>query len=84
MEMGGASMSPEVREGLAKGWKPLMAVGVIAILVGCVAIVVPAAASVGTAIFIGWILLFAGAFLVAGAFMAHSIGSLVLRLIWAL
>jgi uncharacterized membrane protein HdeD (DUF308 family) len=83
MEMGGASMSPEVREGLAKGWKPLMAVGVIAILVGCVAIVVPAAASVGTAIFIGWILLFAGAFLVAGAFMAHSIGSLVLRLIWA-
>jgi uncharacterized membrane protein HdeD (DUF308 family) len=83
MEMGGASMAPEVREGLAKGWKPLMAVGVIAILVGCVAIVVPAAASVGTAIFIGWILLFAGAFLVAGAFMAHSIGSVILRLIWA-
>jgi uncharacterized membrane protein HdeD (DUF308 family) len=84
MEMGGASMAPEVREGLAKGWKPLMAVGVIAILVGCVAIVVPAAASVGTAIFIGWILLFAGAFLIAGAFTAHSLGTVVLRLLWAL
>ena len=48
------------------------------------AIVVPAVASVGTAIFIGWILVIAGAFLVAGAFMAHSIGSVVLRLLWAL
>ncbi len=83
MEMGGASMDPEVREGLAKSWKPLMWIGVIAIAVGCVAIVVPAAASVGTAIFIGWILIFVGAFLVAGAFMAHSIGSVVLRLLWA-
>ena len=33
-----------------------MAVGVLAILIGCVAILVPAVASVGTAIFIGWIL----------------------------
>ena len=52
-----------------------MAVGILAIVIGCVAILVPAVASVGTAIFIGWILVIAGAFLVAGAFMAHSIGS---------
>src|ERR1044072_5015252 len=39
--------------------------------------------SVGTAIFIGWILLIAGAFLVAAAFSAHSIGTVVLRLLWA-
>jgi uncharacterized membrane protein HdeD (DUF308 family) len=84
MEMGGASMDPEVREGLARGWKTLMAVGVIAIVAGCIAILVPAVASVGTAIFIGWILLFAGAFLIAGAFTAHSIGTVVLRLLWAL
>ena len=44
----------------------------------------PAVASVGTAIFIGWILLIAGAFLVAGAFTAHSIGTVILRLLWAL
>jgi uncharacterized membrane protein HdeD (DUF308 family) len=83
MEMGGVSLDPEVREGLRRSWKALMAVGVIAIVVGCVAIVVPAVASVATAIFIGWILIVAGAFLVAGAFAAHSIGSVLLRLVWA-
>ena len=77
-------MDPVVREGLARSWKMLMAIGVLAIFVGCVAILVPAVASVGTAIFIGWILFFAGAFLVAAAFSAHSIGSVVLRLAWAL
>jgi uncharacterized membrane protein HdeD (DUF308 family) len=78
-----AALDPEIRAGLARGWKPLMVVGILAIVVGCVAIVVPAVASVGTAIFIGWILLIAGAFLVAGAFTAHSIGTVLLRLVWA-
>jgi uncharacterized membrane protein HdeD (DUF308 family) len=77
-------MDPEVRAGLARSWKALMTVGVLAIVVGCVAIIVPEVAAVGTAIFIGWILLFAGGFLIAAAFSAHSIGSLVVRLIWAL
>src|SRR5881394_3442436 len=76
MEMGGAALDPDVRAGLARSWKALMAVGILAILVGCVAIVVPAVASVGTAIFIGWILV------IAGAFAAHSIGSVILRLLW--
>ena len=76
-------MDPQVRAGLAKSWKTLMVVGVLAILVGCVAIVVPEVAAVGTAIFIGWILVIAGAFLVAAAFSAHSIGTVVLRLLWA-
>lgn len=76
-------MDPEVREGLERSWKALLFVGVLAIVVGCIAILVPAVASVGTAIFIGWILLIAGAFLVAAAFSAHSIGTVVLRLLWA-
>ncbi|HEY5708487.1 MAG TPA: HdeD family acid-resistance protein [Solirubrobacterales bacterium] len=84
MEMNAVRMDPEVREGLQRSWKVLMTVGVLAILVGCVAIVVPAVAGVATAIFIGWILLVAGVLLVAGAFTAHSIGTVVLRLIWAL
>jgi uncharacterized membrane protein HdeD (DUF308 family) len=83
MEMGGASMDPEVRRGLARSWRALMAIGVIAIVVGCIAIVIPAAFSVGTAIFVGWILLIAGGFLIAGAFTAHSIGTVLLRLVWA-
>lgn len=76
-------MDPEVREGLERSWKPLLFVGLLAIVVGCIAILVPAVAAVGTAIFIGWILLIAGAFLVAAAFSAHSIGTVVLRLLWA-
>ena len=77
-------MDPEVREGLARSWKALMTVGVLAIFVGCVAILVPAVAAVGTAIFIGWILVLAGGFLFAAAFSAHSVGTVVMRLIWAL
>lgn len=84
MEIGGASLDPEVKEGLRKSWKALMLVGVLAIFVGCIAILVPAVASVGTAIFIGWVLLFVGGLMIAGAFSAHSIGTLVLRLLWAL
>lgn len=84
MEMGGAALDPKLREGLARGWKTVMAVGVLAILTGCFAILVPAVASVGTAIFIGWVLIFIGAVLVAGAFTAHSIGTVLWRLLWAL
>jgi len=76
-------MDPEVRAGLARSWKALMTVGVLAIAIGCIAILVPAVAAVGTAIFIGWILVVAGAFLIAAAFSAHSIGTVVLRLLWA-
>jgi uncharacterized membrane protein HdeD (DUF308 family) len=84
MEIGGAALDPQTREALARSWKALMAVGVLAIFVGCVAILVPAVASVGTAIFIGWLLVFAGAFMVAGALTAHSIGTVALRLLWAI
>ena len=83
MEMGGASLDPEVREGLAKSWKPLMAIGAIAIFIGSIAILVPAVASQVSTVFFGWILLFAGGFLIAGAFTAHSVGTVLLRLLWA-
>src|SRR5680860_1532294 len=52
MEMGGAALDPDVREGLRRGWKMLMAVGVLAILVGCVAILVPAVASVAVGLWL--------------------------------
>ena len=76
-------MDPEVRAGLQRSWKVLMGVGILAILTGCFAILVPAVAAVGTAIFIGWVLIFVGGFLIAAAFSAHSVGSLLLRLVWA-
>lgn len=76
-------MDPEVRAGLQRSWKVLMGVGILAILTGCFAILVPAVAAVGTAIFIGWVLVFVGGVLIAAAFSAHSVGSLLLRLLWA-
>jgi uncharacterized membrane protein HdeD (DUF308 family) len=84
MEYGGASLDPEVREALGRSWKAVMAVGVIVIIVGCIAILVPEIASVGTAIFIGWLLVILAAFLTAAAFSAHSLGSVAVRLAWAL
>ncbi|MGN6556927.1 MAG: HdeD family acid-resistance protein [Solirubrobacterales bacterium] len=83
MEIGGASLDPEVREGLRRSWKALMTVGVLAIFIGCIAILVPAVASVGTAIFIGWVLLIVGGVMIAAAFSAHSIGTLLWRMLWA-
>jgi uncharacterized membrane protein HdeD (DUF308 family) len=83
MEIGGASLDPEVREGLRQSWKVLMGVGIGAIVLGCIAILVPAVAAVGTAIFIGWLLLIVGAVLVAAAFSAHSVGTFFLRMLWA-
>ena len=77
-------MDPQVREALGRSWKAVMALGVILIFVGCIAILVPAVASVGTAIFIGWLLVILAAFLTAAAFSAHSVGSVAVRLAWAL
>jgi uncharacterized membrane protein HdeD (DUF308 family) len=83
MDLGGASLDPEVKDGLRKSWRALMLVGVLMIFIGALAILVPAVAAVGTTIFIGWVLLILGGVLIAGAFSAHSVGTLVLRLLWA-
>jgi len=84
MEIGGASLDPEVREGLSRSWKPLMFVGIAAIVLGVIAILVPAVASVGTAIFIGWLLVVVSGVLFAAAFSAHSVGTVAVRVAWAL
>jgi uncharacterized membrane protein HdeD (DUF308 family) len=84
MEIGGASLDPEVREGLSRSWKVLMFVGVAAIVLGAIAILVPAVASVGTAIFIGWLLVVVSGVLFAAAFSAHSVGTVAVRVVWAL
>src|SRR3954470_21754504 len=84
MEIGGASLDPEVREGLSRSWKALMVVGVGAIVLGVIAILVPAVASVGTAIFIGWLLVLVSGVLFAAAFSAQSIGTVAVRVVWAL
>jgi uncharacterized membrane protein HdeD (DUF308 family) len=84
MEYGGASLDPEVREGLARTYKPLRLIGIVAIVIGCFAILLPELFSLGAAVFIGCVLVLASAFLTAAAFTAHGVGSLLARLAWSL
>ncbi len=63
------------------GW--LTAAGVLAIIGGIVAILVPAVASVTTALFIGWMLVFSGGYLLIDAFANRDAGRVVLRVLWA-
>lgn len=60
-----------------------MALGVIFLIVGIVAIVVPAAASVGVAIFLGWVLVFGAIVQLFSAFSVEGTASMVIRLVLA-
>ena len=84
MEIGGASLDPEVRDGLARTWRALRTIGIVAILIGCVAIVIPAVFAVGASIFVGIVLVLASAMLAAAAFTAHGVGSFLARIAWAI
>jgi uncharacterized membrane protein HdeD (DUF308 family) len=84
MEYGGASLDPEVREGLARTWKSLRLIGIVAIVIGCFAILLPELFTLGAAIFIGIVLVIVSAVLAAAAFAAHGVGSFLARIAWAL
>jgi uncharacterized membrane protein HdeD (DUF308 family) len=56
----------------------LIVTGGLAILAGLVAVIVPAVASVGTALFIGWILLLAGIAMCFGVFAVAGLGAKLL------
>jgi uncharacterized membrane protein HdeD (DUF308 family) len=70
-------------EALRRGRRRLMVAGVLALVLGIVAIIVPAVASVATAIFIGWILVIASVFQAVDAFSVRHRGRMVLRLLVA-
>ena len=73
----------ELLEALRRGQKRLMIAGVLMIVLGAVAVIVPAIASVATAIFIGWILVIASAFDLANAMAVEHGGRKALRIILA-
>jgi uncharacterized membrane protein HdeD (DUF308 family) len=74
-----------VRAGEEQRRRPaLIVTGSLSILAGLVAIVVPEVASVGTAVFIGWILLLAGIALFVGVLAAHGLGAKLLSALLAL
>jgi uncharacterized membrane protein HdeD (DUF308 family) len=62
--------SEELRS--ARRW--LLATGILSIIAGLVALAVPAAASVGTALFIGWVLIFGGIVIAANSISNRSSG----------
>jgi uncharacterized membrane protein HdeD (DUF308 family) len=74
----------DIVEALRRGRKRLMIVGVLMLVLGAVAIIVPAVASVGTAIFIGWILVIASAFEIADAIAVEHGARKALRFVLAL
>jgi uncharacterized membrane protein HdeD (DUF308 family) len=61
----------------------LVLAGVLAIAAGVVAVLVPAVASVGTAIFIGWLLLLASVAIAVEAFAADGLGRKLVRAVVA-
>ena len=75
-----AAHSPTLRQ-LSERWKITIVLGVIFVAVGIVAIVVPAAASVGVAIFLGWVLVFGAIVQLFSAFSVEGKASLVMRLV---
>jgi uncharacterized membrane protein HdeD (DUF308 family) len=70
-------------EQLEQRWRITIVIGVLFIGVGIAAIVVPAAASVGVALFIGWILVFGAIVQLFSAFSVGETAPMVVRLILA-
>jgi uncharacterized membrane protein HdeD (DUF308 family) len=73
----------DLAEALRKGRRNLMIAGVLELILGAVAIIVPAVASVATAIFIGWVLVIGSGFYAWDAFSVRHRGRMVLRLVLA-
>ncbi len=68
---------------LSINWGLYMGAGILLMLLGAIAILIPAVAAWGVTIFIGWILLFGAVFLFGTAFSFREGGRLVVRLLWA-
>lgn len=76
--------SEEILREIAATWKRFVVIGVLMLLLGVVAIAVPPIASLASTIFVGWILIFAGAFLVAVAFSRSGVWQMITAIIWGL
>lgn len=76
-------MNSESPAGSRINWAAVKGVGILLMVLGAVAILVPALASWGVTIFIGWVLIFGAIFLFASAITYRHGSSLVVGLIWA-
>lgn len=67
-------LPPELREALSKNWKVLLIGGIVSVVLGLIAIIVPPLASVGITILVGIILLVGAVGMVAEAISRGSTG----------
>ena len=79
-------MPPELRDALAKSWKMLMTAGIISIILGAIAIIVPPLASVTITLLVGILLLVGAVAYVAEAISrgttGHRIWSAIVAIIY--
>ena len=80
---GRAAYADALPDALRHARRRLLIAGVLAVVTGIVAIIVPAVASVATAIFIGWILVVASAIQLVDAFSVRARTRTALRLLLA-
>ncbi len=78
-----SSMQRAVKDALNAHWKLLMFQGVVMIILGVLAIVMPAVATVAIAIFIGWLFLISGVVGLVAILSAHNVPAFMWTLITA-
>lgn len=74
----------DIEPSLSKGWRWLLVLGVVQLVAGVGAIILPAAASLVATLVIGWLLLTAGIFQLIHAFTVHRWRGFALHLLSAL
>jgi len=81
-------LPPELREALSKNWKVLLAGGIISVVLGAIAIIIPPLASVTITILVGIILLVGAVGMVAEALSrgttGHRIWSAILAVLYVI
>jgi uncharacterized membrane protein HdeD (DUF308 family) len=81
--MGTPSIPQPIRERMERNWKWFVAGGLLAVVLGAIAIIVPPVASVATSILVGWLLVFASAFVLTSAFQEHGFWPIAGRVLLA-
>src|SRR4051794_11944949 len=81
--IGTLSIPEPMRERMERQWKWFVAGGLLALVLGAIAIIVPPVASVATSMLIGWLLVFASAFVLASAFHEHGFWPVAGRILLA-
>ena len=73
----------DLRQDPSVNWGFYRAAGILLMILGGIAILIPSVASWGVTIFIGWMLLFAAVFLFASAFSFRETGGMLVRMLWS-